>query len=64
MIFTLVSSAQEWLNVKWDELKKLRDEENMKQQKELEEAERVTKSCPNFKYLQIICCRKSLRVQE
>lgn len=42
MIFTLVSSAQEWLNVKFDELKKLREEESMKKQKEFEEAERVT----------------------
>lgn len=41
MIFSLVSSAQEWLNVKWDDFKK--EEENRAQQKleEIEEAERV-----------------------
>lgn len=41
MIFSLVSSAQEWLNVKWDEFKK--EEENRAQQKqqEIEEVERV-----------------------
>lgn len=39
MIFSLVSSAQEWLNVKWDEHK--RDAENREQQKlkEFEDAE-------------------------
>lgn len=41
MVFTLVSSAQEWLNVKWDEFKKLQDEAQLKKQKEEEEAERV-----------------------
>lgn len=41
MIFTLVSAAGEWLNVKWDELKKFREEEESRKQKELEEAERV-----------------------
>ncbi|XP_055322644.1 RWD domain-containing protein 1 [Sitodiplosis mosellana] len=40
MIFSLVSSAQEWLNVKWDDFKK--EEENRAEQKlkEIEEAER------------------------
>lgn len=42
MIFSLVSSAQEWLNVKWDDYK--REEETRAQQKlkELEEVERVS----------------------
>lgn len=42
MIFSLVSSAQEWLNVKWDDYK--REEESRAQQKlkELEEVERVS----------------------
>lgn len=41
MIFSLVSSAQEWLNVKWDDFKK--EEANRAEQKlkEIEEAERV-----------------------
>lgn len=41
MIFTLVSSAQEWLNVKWDDIKKRQDEEKLRKEKELEELERV-----------------------
>ncbi|GLH10861.1 RWD domain-containing protein 1 [Gryllus bimaculatus] len=40
MIFTLVSSAQEWLNNKWDETRKEREESAMKKQAEVEEAER------------------------
>lgn len=41
MIFSLVSTAQEWLNVRWDEHKK--EEENRAQEKlkAYEEAERV-----------------------
>lgn len=41
MIFSLVSSAQEWLNVKWDEYRT--EEENRVQAKlqALEEAEQV-----------------------
>ncbi|XP_022905603.1 RWD domain-containing protein 1 [Onthophagus taurus] len=39
MIFTLVSSAQEWLNVKWDDIKKARDEEAQKRLKQEEEEE-------------------------
>lgn len=42
MIFTLVSAAQEWLNVKWDEIKKERDEASTRKQKEDEEEERVS----------------------
>lgn len=41
MVFTLVSSAQEWLNVKWDDIRKERDEEKTRRVKEEEEAERV-----------------------
>lgn len=41
MVFTLVSSAQEWLNEKWDEVKKQQEEEVLRKQKEEEEAERV-----------------------
>lgn len=41
MVFTLVSSAQEWLNEKWDDIKKQRDEAVLRKQKEDEEAERV-----------------------
>jgi len=39
MIFTLVSSAQEWLNIKWDEFKKNKDEELSRKLKEEEEEE-------------------------
>lgn len=41
MIFTLVSSAQEWLNTKWDEIRKRREEYAILKEKEAEEAERV-----------------------
>lgn len=41
MIFTLVSSAQEWLNVRFEEVKKERDEEAAKKLKQEEEEERV-----------------------
>jgi len=40
MIFTLVSSAQEWLNTKWDEIRKRREEYAILKEKEAEEAER------------------------
>ncbi|RZC36011.1 RWD domain-containing protein 1 [Asbolus verrucosus] len=39
MIFTLVSSAQEWLNVRWEDVKKERDEAAAKKLKEEEEEE-------------------------
>lgn len=41
MIFSLVSSAQEWLNVKWDDFKKEQQQREQQKLKELEEAERV-----------------------
>ena len=40
MVFTLVSAAQEWLNVQWDKIKLNREESAAKKLKELEEAER------------------------
>lgn len=42
MIFTLVSAAQEWLNVKWEETKLLRDNLIAQKLKEEEEAEQVS----------------------
>lgn len=42
MIFQLVSTAQEWLNMRWDEIKIQKEEEKARRQKELEEVERVT----------------------
>lgn len=41
MVFTLVSAAQEWLNVQWDETKLKREESAARKIKEEEEAERV-----------------------
>ncbi|XP_012539488.1 RWD domain-containing protein 1 isoform X2 [Monomorium pharaonis] len=40
MVFTLVSAAQEWLNVQWDEIKLRREETAAQKLKEEEEAER------------------------
>ncbi|XP_018322229.1 RWD domain-containing protein 1 [Agrilus planipennis] len=40
MIFSLVSAAQEWLNVQWDAIKKQQQEEQLIREKEKEEAER------------------------
>lgn len=41
MVFTLVSAAQEWLNVQWDKIKLKREETAAQKLKEEEEAERV-----------------------
>lgn len=41
MVFTLVSAAQEWLNVQWDKIKLHRQEFAAKKLIEEEEAERV-----------------------
>lgn len=41
MVFTLVSAAQEWLNVQWDTTKLNREENAAKKLKEEEEAEQV-----------------------
>ncbi|XP_023301092.2 RWD domain-containing protein 1 [Lucilia cuprina] len=40
MIFSLVSTAQEWLNERWDEFKKAKEEEAERKLLESEEAER------------------------
>lgn len=40
MVFTLVSSAQEWLNVKWEDIKKVKEERTARKLREEEEAER------------------------
>lgn len=45
MIFSLVSSAQEWLNVKWDDFKKEEEARVQQKQKEIEEAEQVWMQC-------------------
>jgi len=44
MVFTLVSAAQEWLNVQWDKIKIRREETAAQKLKEEEEAERVRNS--------------------
>lgn len=41
MVFSLVSSAQEWLNVRWDEHKKEIENRELEKKKLVEEAERV-----------------------
>lgn len=41
MIFSLVSSAQEWLNIRWDEFKAGEEDRAQAKLKEFEEAERV-----------------------
>ena len=41
MIFSLVSTAQEWLNVRYDEQKKEEETRILEKQKAYEEAERV-----------------------
>lgn len=41
MVFTLVSAAQEWLNVQWDKIKLRKEETAAQKLKEEEEAERV-----------------------
>lgn len=41
MVFTLVSAAQEWLNVQWDKIKLKREETAAQKLREEEEEERV-----------------------
>lgn len=41
MVFTLVSAGQEWLNVRWDTIKKEREEQIIAKKKAEEEAELV-----------------------
>uniref|UniRef100_A0A1I8NTN3 RWD domain-containing protein n=1 Tax=Stomoxys calcitrans TaxID=35570 RepID=A0A1I8NTN3_STOCA len=40
MIFTLVSTAQEWLNERWDDFKQAKEDERERKLQEAEEAER------------------------
>ncbi|KAK5649823.1 hypothetical protein RI129_000852 [Pyrocoelia pectoralis] len=40
MIFTLVSLAQEWVNLKWDDVKKQQENEKLQKEQEREEIER------------------------
>lgn len=47
MIFSLVSSAQEWLNVKWDDNKREEEARALQKLKELEEVERVSAATQN-----------------
>lgn len=42
MIFSLVSTAQEWLNLRWDEIKQEDENEKLAILRAHEEAERVT----------------------
>lgn len=55
MVFTLVSAGQEWLNVKWEEIRKERDENALKKQKEFEEAERVHILVSFWFIIQVLC---------
>lgn len=41
MIFTLVSAGQEWLNEKWDNIKKEKEEKDLAKIKADDEAEQV-----------------------
>lgn len=41
MVFTLVSAAQEWLSMTWDNAKKYAEDEKERRLKEEEEAEQV-----------------------
>lgn len=45
MVFTLVSAGQEWLNEKWDSVKKDREEQTLAKLKADEEAEMVGVKC-------------------
>lgn len=47
MIFSLVSSAQEWLNIRWDEFKAGEEDRAQAKLKEFEEAERVSSKMYN-----------------
>lgn len=48
MIFSLVSSAQEWLNERWDDRKKIEENRLMEKLQKYEEEERVTKVAEPF----------------
>lgn len=45
MIFSLVSSAQEWLNLQFDEYKRAKEEVRVAKVKAYEEVERVSFYC-------------------
>lgn len=51
MVFTLVSTGQEWLNEKWDSVKKEREEKILAKQKADEEAELVSTFLLKYFYL-------------
>lgn len=51
MIFTLVSAGQEWLNVKWDSIKKEKDEQILAEKQAEEEAEMVRQINSMFIFL-------------
>lgn len=42
MVFSVVSAAQEWLNVKWDNFKKEQENREAEKLRVLEEAEQVS----------------------
>lgn len=42
MVFSLVSSAQEWLNLRWDEHKAVEENRQLAKVQAYEEAERVS----------------------
>lgn len=44
MVFSLVSSAQEWLNVRWDEHLKELESKQLEKKRIFEEAEQVSDS--------------------
>lgn len=48
MIFTLVSAAQEWLNVRWEDFRNKREEHLAQKLEEEEEAERVKINLRNY----------------
>ena len=55
MVFTLVSAAQEWLNVQWDKIKLHREESAAKKLKDEEEAELVNKYPNSLNYFRFYC---------
>lgn len=57
MIFSLVSSAQEWLNLQWDEYKREKEEVRVAKLKAYEEVERVSSLSPKkeTKFIEFVC---------
>lgn len=67
MIFSVVSSAQEWLNVKWDDFKREEDNRAALKLKELEDAEQVNSAKPLISNMHVTLIndffyRKNLKV--